>query len=281
MRLFWQKKMDYRYGKNVLITGVSSGLGKACAQMFAQNGYHVWGVSRSCGNTVTQCGKGMIHTKSMDVTQDNDVHSVVGEIMEEAGQINILIHCAGMGISGAAEEVPIELAARQMDTNYFGVLRVNAAVLPHMREQGNGIVLVMSSVAGVISIPFQSHYSSSKFALEAYIEALRMECRPFGIQAALIEPGDTKTGFTASREKYSCADSAYDTVCKRAVEKMENDEQNGKPASSAAKTAFVLCAKKHLPIRRAVGWEYRALLFLKKILPARLVEFLVQKIYLS
>lgn len=179
--------MKNRYGKEVLVTGAGSGLGLACAEAFAASGCHVVGVSRSCKEETRKVGAGSIDTMKMDVNDDESIRRVA----ETMPRVDIVVHCAGFGIAGAAEDTPIDLARAQMETNYFGVLRVNARVLPKMRAQKSGLVLLISSVAGRIGIPFQSHYSSSKFALEAYCEALRMECAPFGIRASLFEPGDT------------------------------------------------------------------------------------------
>lgn len=273
--------MNDQYGKNVLITGSSSGLGKACAELFSENGFHVWGVSRSCDETDIAFRSGMIHYRKMDVTDDASVEYAVEHIVAEAGEIGIVIHCAGFGIGGSVEDVPMELAKQQMETNYFGVLRVNQKILPYLRKRESALILMMSSVAGFISIPFQSHYSSSKYALEAYAEALRMECKPFGIKASLIEPGDTKTGFTAARTTHICEDSVYADVCKRAVGKMEHDEENGKDPMSAAKVALQLAGKKNPPIRKVVGLDYKLLAVLKKLLPSRLVESVLTAMYLK
>lgn len=273
--------MKKPYGGHILITGASSGLGLACAQAFAQAGYTVWGVSRGAEEKEAACGAGCIHFLRMDVNDGPSVEAAVAEILGRAGQLGIVLHCAGFGIAGAAEDTPLEMARQQMETNYFGVLRVNAAVLPHMRRQGRGLILVMSSVAGVISIPYQSHYASSKFALEAYVEALRLEGRPFGLRASLIEPGDTRTGFTAARRLCIPEYSAYASSCRAAVAVMERDEQNGKPPESVARVALRLASKKNPPVRRAVGMGYRALVLLKRLLPARLVEMLLRRIYLG
>lgn len=267
--------MKNRYGKEVLITGAGSGLGLACAEAFAASGCHVVGVSRNCKEETRKVGAGSIDMMKMDVNDDESIRRVV----ETMPRIDIVVHCAGFGIAGAAEDTPIELARAQMETNYFGVLRVNARVLPKMRAQKSGLVLLISSVAGRIGIPFQSHYSSSKFALEAYCEALRMECAPFGIRASLIEPGDTCTGFTGARSKALDEHSPYYEVCRRSVARMEHDEQNGKPPESVSKVALKLAARKNPPVRVAVGLEYKALLFLKRLLPDKLAEWILTAMY--
>lgn len=265
------------YGKRVFITGASSGLGKACAEAFAQNGCDVTGVARSCEEkTVEYPGGGKLTLRRMDVTDDASVEAVAGALEG----VDIAVLAAGIGISGPAEEVPMELARRQMDTNYFGVLRVGRAILPKMRRQGRGLFLVIGSIAGRVPIPMQSHYSSSKYALEAYTQAVRMEMRSFGVRACLIEPGDTSTGFTDNREKYCPPDSPYAGVNEKSVAVMEKDERNGMAPSSVAKLAISLAGRKNPPVRVAVGIQYKLLMFLQRLLPDRAVVWLLTKLYL-
>ena len=234
---------EYLYGRNILITGAGSGIGLASAELFASQGYCVWGVSRSCEEGDKQFADGEIRMRKMDVTEEDSIRKVVKEIDDKVQDLGIVLHCAGFGIAGSAEDTPIDMVRKQIETNYFGVLKVNSAILPIFRSNKKGLVLVMGSVAGIISIPFQSHYASSKFALEAYIEALRLECAPYGIRAALIEPGDTKTGFTDSRKICSSNSSVYNDLCVKAVKQMEKDEQKGKAPQTAAKVAYALSQK--------------------------------------
>jgi len=261
------------YLKKVLVTGASSGIGKETADLFAMNGFVVYAASRHPGTTSNPS----IIPLEMDVTDPESVKAAVTKVPE----LGIIIHCAGFGISGSAEMTPIERAKAQMETNYFGVLNVNSAFLPLLRKNSRSLVLITSSVAGLVSIPYQSHYSSSKYALEAYAQALRMEAKGFGVRCALVEPGDTKTGFTKARTSDEPKDSPYFDQCKDSVEHMAHDEQNGKPASSVAKVFLKLALRKNPPVRCAVGLDYKALAFLAKILPARLINFIIRLIYIS
>ena len=267
------------YGKRAFVTGASSGLGKACAEALAQNGCDVLGVSRSCEEGVTEFpGGGTLTMRRMDVTDDALVEAVAGAL----DGVDIAVLCAGMGVSGPAEELPMELAYRQMEVNYFGVLRVGRAILPKMRAQGRGLFLVIGSIAGRVSIPMQSHYSSSKYALEAYVEAVGMEMRRFGVRAVILEPGDTSTGFTDARQKYAPAPySPYAGVCEKSVAAMEKDERNGAPPSSVSDVVLKLIGRKDPPVRVAIGLPYKALMFAKRLLPDRLVRFILGKMYLS
>jgi len=265
------------YGKRVFVTGASSGLGKACAEALAAAGCDVTGVSRSCEETtVDYPGGGRLTMRRMDVTDDDSVAAAAGALEG----VDIAVLCAGIGVSGPAEELPMELAYRQMETNYFGVLRVGRHILPKMREQGRGLFLVIGSIAGRVPIPMQSHYSSSKYALEAYVQAVGMEMRPFGVRACIIEPGDTHTGFTDARRKYCPPDSPYAAVCEKSVAVMERDERNGKAPTSVSRVVMKLAGRKRPPVRVAVGFQYKALMFAKRLLPDRFVVWMLEKLYL-
>lgn len=268
--------MNNPYGNRVLITGGSSGLGRACALAFAREGCTVYALSRKCEEGTECVGSGKIHSIRADVTDMDSIRSAY----EKTGAADILIHSAGFGIAGAAEDTPLDLVQRQMDTNYYGVLRVNQVYMPDMRSQRRGLILIVSSVAGRVPIPFQSHYSSCKYALEAYAECLRMECAEYGIKACLIEPGDTHTGFTRAR-KFSNTASPYYERCKKAVAQMEHDELNGRPPESVSQLALKIAAQKNPPVRSAVGFEYKALLFLQRLLPWNTAEQILKAIYLK
>lgn len=265
------------YGKRVFVTGASSGIGRACAEAFAKGGCDVIGVSRHCEEGRTEFpGGGSITMRRMDTTDDESVNAVAGALEG----VDIALLAAGIGISGPAEEVPMELAYRQMETNYFGTLRVGRAILPKMREQGHGLFLVIGSIAGRVPIPMQSHYSSSKYALEAYVEAVGMEMRDFGVHAVIIEPGDTRTGFTDARRKFCDPGSPYAAVCEKSVATMEHDERNGNAPTSVSDVALRLAGKKNPPPRVAVGFQYKALMFLRRLMPDRLARFILSKMYL-
>ncbi|MCK4259183.1 MAG: SDR family oxidoreductase [Halanaerobiales bacterium] len=198
-------------GKNVLITGASSGIGATIALMLSKKGFEVWGTTRNLSK-VQNLSKELqknVHFIQMDVTDDESVRKGVEEFFKEAGKIDILINNAGYGVYGSAEEFPVEDAKRIFDANYFGALRVIQAVLPTMRKQREGLIINITSLAGVFVIPFQIHYSASKFALEALTEGLRQELRPFGIKVVAIQPGDIKTNFNDVTEFAVLDESPY------------------------------------------------------------------------
>jgi short-subunit dehydrogenase len=149
-----------------------------------------------------------------------------------------------------------------------------------MRKARNGLIINISSVGGIFSIPFQTLYSSSKFALEALTEGLRIEIAPFNVKATLIEPGDIKTGFTKARIfSYKSDDSVYGERFHAAIAQMEYDEQNGKPPETIANAIMRVIRKKNPPIRTVVGAMYKAFVFFKRIMPSRLVEFVMTQMY--
>ena len=261
------------YLMKVLVTGASSGIGKETADLFAMNGFTVYAASRHPLETTNPS----IVPIEMDVT---DIESIK-KASEKIEELGIIVHCAGFGVSGSAEMMPLARAKAQMETNYFGVLNVNSIFLPLLRKNSKSLVLITSSVAGLLSIPYQSHYCSSKYAIEAYAEALRMEASQFGVKVSLVEPGDTKTGFTKARTSDEPEGSPYLEQCREAVEHMAKDEQNGKSPFSVAKVFLKLAYRKNPPVRVAVGFDYKFLAFLAKILPSRLVNWLVKMIYIG
>lgn len=178
------------------------------------------------------------------------------------------------------------LARKQFDVNYFGVLQVNEIALPLLRRTAarnrkRGRVIVVGSIGGRLGLPFQSHYSSTKAALEMYVEALRLEGRRHGITATIIEPGDLSTGFTDSRILAEPANSPYYDECQRSVGQMAHDEQTGDGPESVARVIVATLGKRNPPVRIAVGSSYKALMQLKRFLPDRLVEFVMRRIYMK
>jgi short-subunit dehydrogenase len=261
----------------ILVTGASSGIGKACAERLAGLGHKVYGTSRKSKGKV-----GSIEMLSMDVTQDPSVADVVAHILKVEGRIDALINNAGYGIAGAVEETSIAEAQAQFDTNFFGMFRVTKAVLPGMRERRAGLIVNMSSIGGLISIPFQSFYCATKFAIEGFTEALRMEVRAFGIRVALLEPGDHRTNFTGNRvrTKESQGPSPYREKFEAALGVMEHDERNGPAPEAIARCVEKLLGQKSPALRVPVGmFLQRFAVKLKRILPASVFESIICSTY--
>jgi short-subunit dehydrogenase len=271
----------------VIVTGASSGIGRAAAFFLMKKGFHVYGTSRkaagisdSLNHETDKESGGFINMIPMDVNSDDSVKEAISSVFAREGRIDILVSNAGNGIAGSIEDVTMDEAKMQFETNFFGSLRVIKEVLPIMRAQKSGKIIVIGSVAGIISIPYQSHYSCSKFALEALVEALRHEVSPFNIKACIVEPGDTKTGFTNNRYiSENSLKSPYHERFQRSLSRMQRDEMNGVSPELVAKTIYNTIKKKNPPIRTAVGFQYKTILFLKRIVPARLAEKLVGMLY--
>ena len=257
----------------VLITGASSGIGLATAKMYAQNGFVVYGLARN--NFVTSD----FNYKICDVTNKDMINSVVEEIFNKEGSIDILVNCAGMGISGSVENTPTEKIQKIFDVNFLGTVNMCQAILPYMRQNKTGHIINISSVAGELTIPFQTFYSATKSALQSFSTGLFMEVKPFGIKVACVLPGDTKTGFTSAREKNSADDKSYGNRINKSIATIEKDEQNGMTPESVAKVIFKVSKKKNPKMINVVGAKYKFFCFLKKILPSKLVNKILYILY--
>jgi NAD(P)-dependent dehydrogenase (short-subunit alcohol dehydrogenase family) len=189
--------------KTVLITGGTDGLGKAAGLLFARRGYRVFAAGRSAKKReelerVALAERLALHTLEMNVSDDDSVRTAVELVLAQSGAIDVLINNAGVGYLAVVEELRMSDFRQQFETNVFGVLRVTQAVLPHMRQRRRGRVVMMSSVAGLVSPPTYGAYSSSKHAVEGLANALRLEMYPFGVEVILIEPGYITTNFEAT-----------------------------------------------------------------------------------
>lgn len=259
--------------KVVIITGGSSGIGLCTAAALRDRGCKVYELSRR-DSEVT----GITHIKC-DVTDEAQVAAAVGQVMAESGRIDILINNAGFGISGAVEFTDTAEAQRLFDVNFFGMVRMNHAVLPLMRQQGGGRIVNLSSVAAPVPIPFQTYYSAGKAAVNSYTMALSNEVKPFGITVCAVMPGDIKTGFTAARQKSIVGDDIYGGRITRSVAGMEKDEQTGMdPAEAGAFIASVALKNSRKPLY-TIGIAYKGAVFLTKILPARWLNALIGQLY--
>jgi len=254
--------------RRVLVTGASAGIGRACADELHAAGWDVTGASRR--GTTSGGWAGLV----MDVDDDDSVRTGVAGMLAGGGRIDALVACAGWGLAGAVEQCTIGEAKAQLETNFWGCVRV-VQVLPAMRAQGGGRIVLMSSIGGVIGIPFQAFYSAGKFALEGLGEALAYEVAPVGVQVTLVQPGNVKTDFTASRRTAQAAsrDPVYGAAQTKAVGLMERDEANGVPAADVAAVVRRVLESRRPPRRVSVGKAgERAGLLAKRLLPFRVFE---------
>lgn len=272
------------YGDVVIVTGASSGIGKATAEYLVKKGFKVYGTSRhpyKAERIIDRESGGFFEMIQLDVCSDESVHNAIDYVYKKESAINILINCAGFGIAGSVEDTTADEAYRQFNTNFFGVLRMCRSAAPIMRNQKKGLIINISSVAGIVPIPFQSMYSASKYALESVTEALRMEIKPFGVRVSMVEPGDTKTGFTEKRQftEGSKNGSAYSSVFEASIDTMAKSEMNGPKPEVVVKCIAKIINSKNPPVRITVGLEYKLIRILKGLVPARFLEFALSKLY--
>jgi NAD(P)-dependent dehydrogenase (short-subunit alcohol dehydrogenase family) len=255
-----------------LVTGASAGIGRACSDRLAGAGWLVTGASRrGTGGSRSSSWAGLV----MDVDDDGAVRSGVAHVVGEHGRLDAVVAAAGWGVAGSAEFTGADEARAQFETNFWGCVRVVQAVLPQMRAQRSGRIVLVSSLGGVIAIPFQAYYTASKFALEGFGEALAYEVAPFGIHVTLVQPGNIVTDFTASRRicAESDADGVYTQAMTRAIAAMERDEANGAPAGDVAAVVQRVLESARPPRRVSVGKAgERVGLIAKRLLPFRVFE---------
>lgn len=265
-----EKSKDKKYV--AIITGASSGIGLATAKMLQKKGVIVYGLARNecdCEFNYMRC----------DVTDYENVQNTVKAVFDKESQIDYLVNCAGMGISGSVENTTEQNMKKIFNVNFFGTVNMCKATIPFMRQNKNGHIVNISSVAGELPIPFQTFYSATKASIESFTAGLSMEVKPFGIKAACVLPGDTKTGFTKAREKNTIDDQSYGERINKSVGQMEHDETHGMTPESVAKVICKVLHKKNPRPINTVGFKYKFFLFLSRILPKKLVYKILYSLY--
>jgi NAD(P)-dependent dehydrogenase (short-subunit alcohol dehydrogenase family) len=206
----------------------------------------------------------------LDVRDDASVRDCVGHVLRTAGRIDVLVNNAGYLCAGAIEEVPVAEAEAQFETNYFGVARMTAAVLPGMRQRHAGHIITISSIAGLVAVPFWGHYNASKFAAEALMETLRHEARPFGIRVALIEPGPIKTRFYTRPQPAGM--DAYAGPRGRVFAAIAELERKAAGPQVVARTVVSIASGPRPALRNKVTTQTRQVTLLKRLAPAAAFE---------
>ena len=252
-----------------LVTGASSGIGKATAERLAKAGYKVYGTSRRGAPAARQS----VEMLPLDVTSDPSVEAAVGEIIRREGRIDLLVNNAGFGIApAAAEESSIDQARAIFETNFFGLIRMTRAVVPHMRRQGTGRIINIGSVLGFLPMPYGALYAASKHAVEGYSESLDHELRTRGIRVSVIEPAYTKTSFDANFLEPDAKLDEYravrESVKQRVNEVMATADHPGVVADAVLRAATAAAPK----IRYAAGKLANRLRLLRRFAPAGLVD---------
>lgn len=255
----------------IVVTGGTSGIGNAICNYLFSKGNRVYSLARrdfSDGNIVyLKC----------DITKKQEIINCFTEIYEKEKCIDVVINNAGMGISGALEyHSELELD-KIINVNLKGTIMISQIAISYLRES-KGKIINIGSVAGELAIPFQTMYSVTKAGVHAFSAALQNELRPFGIKVVCLMPGDTKTSFTANREKNE-TNSFYGSRIEKSITKMEKDERNGTDPLKVAKVVYKVIKSKNPKTMIAIGANYKMFVFIKKILPIKFVQYVLYKIY--
>lgn len=259
--------------KVILITGASSGIGYDAAQTLARQGHKVYAAARRVEKMEPLKADG-VTPMAMDVTDSQSMATGVQAVLEAEGRIDVLINNAGYGYFGAIENVSMDEARRQVEVNLFGLAELTKLVLPHMRRQGSGRIINTSSIAGKMVMPFGGWYHVTKFSVEAFSDALRMEVKPFGIKVSLIEPGGIKTdwGIIAARHlKESSVGTSYEQAALLEADLLHKAYTGNYLSAPAVVTRAILRAV-NSPCPRAryrIGRFSRLGVFFHSILPTR------------
>jgi NAD(P)-dependent dehydrogenase (short-subunit alcohol dehydrogenase family) len=254
----------------VLVTGASAGIGRAVADRLAASGWTVVGTSRRGTGSSSGAWAGAV----MDVDDDASVSEGTAAVLGEHGRLDAVVAAAGWGLAGPVETTPLADARAQVETNFWGAVRVVQAALPTMRTRGSGRLVLVSSIGGVVALPFQAFYSASKFAMEGYGEALAYEVAPYGVHVTMVEPGNVRTDFTASRRDVGGgADDPYAGAMCKAIDTMAEDERNGVDPDRVATVVERVLTARRPPRRASVGrMDERVGIVGKRLLPFALFE---------
>ena len=251
--------------KNVLITGVTSGIGREIAALLASQGARVFGTVRNKNYAASIPGVELV---VMDVNDETQVAAVIAGIEKQAGTIHYLVNSAGYALTGAIEETSLEEARQQFETNFFGLFRVTKAVLPRMRAEKFGRIINISSAFGFLPSPGLGIYGATKHAVEGFTETLDHEVRPFGIRALLVEPAFTKTQFNTNSKSAAGELPAYTKLRETMKAVREWSVENGDPASGVARAVFAALTDCEPKLRYPVG-KATTLSRLRRFVPAK------------
>jgi NAD(P)-dependent dehydrogenase (short-subunit alcohol dehydrogenase family) len=250
-------------GKVVLVTGASSGIGLATAQLFAERGFRVFGTVRKLGHFSLPHSTVM----ELDVREDQSVQCCIDAVMEKAGRIDILVNNAGFAVVGAIEESSIQQAHDIFETNFFGVVRMTNAVLPIMRSQQQGRIINISSVSGFLPTPYMGFYAASKHALEGYTESLDHEIRTLGIRAILIEPVLIRTHIGQNTQRSDRPIVIYQSRSQQMFDRVGQEILAGAEPMIVAQKIFEVVNRTTPRLRYTVGRQAALLTVLRKFLP--------------
>ncbi|WP_417885657.1 SDR family oxidoreductase [Zunongwangia sp.] len=269
-------KTDTSSQKIVLITGASSGIGRAVGNYLQQRNFKVYGTSRNSSGKSSN-----FSLIDLDVTNEDSIFKAINLVLKKEARIDILINNAGVGITGPIEETPTEQIRKAFETNFYGPLNVSKAVLPAMRKQGGGIIVNITSIAGYMGLPYRGIYSASKAALEIATEAFRIEVKEFNIKMTNVAPGDFATNIAAGRYHAPVIkNSPYEKAYGNTLKLMNEHVDGGKDPEMMAKAIFEIISEKNPKTHYKVGeLLQKASIALKRILPDKTYEKMLMKHY--
>lgn len=252
-----------------LVTGASSGIGEATAARLAKAGYKVYGTSRRGARS----GRHSFEMLSLDVTSDASVEAAIGTLMKLEGRIDLLVNNAGFSVAPAgAEESSLDQARAIFDTNFFGIVRMTRAVVPHMRRQGSGRIVNIGSVFGFVPMPYGALYAATKHAVEGYSESLDHELRTRGIRVSVIEPANTKTQFDANLLEPDAKLDEYREIRLSLAKSLTKMIATGDEPGVVANAVLKAASAAHPKLRYTAGPSAARLRLLRRFAPAGLVD---------
>lgn len=266
--------------RTVLITGASSGIGKAASFYFAERGWNVAATMRAPEKESALKRNPNIKLFTLDVTDDQSIKRCVDEVLSVYGKVDVLVNNAGYGATGIFEKSKPEEIRGQFNTNVFGLMQMTRELLPHFRVRKSGVIINVSSVAGFVTFPVYSIYNSSKWAVEAFTEGLQYELRQFNIKMKLVEPGAVKTEFHGrSMVMFSNPEiQAYGDYEKPIREFMMKANQTAPGPEIVARTIYIAATDNSWKLRYPSGAQARMVSVLRKIVPVTMFRYLTGKL---
>jgi NAD(P)-dependent dehydrogenase (short-subunit alcohol dehydrogenase family) len=260
--------------KTALVTGASSGIGEATAERLARAGYKVYGTSRRPAPS----GRRSFEMLPLDVTSDSSVAAAVSEVLQQEGRIDLLVNNAGFGVAPAgAEESSMDQVRAIFDTNFFGIVRMTRAVVPHMRGQGSGRIINIGSVLGFLPMPYAALYAATKHAVEGYSESLDHELRTRGIRVSVIEPAYTKTQFDANFVQPDARLDEYREIRASLVDTLSKVMASADEPGVVAEVVLKAARAERPKLRYTAGAVAGRLRLLRRFAPARLLDAGIRK----
>jgi short-subunit dehydrogenase len=265
--------MNTKAKKTAIVTGASSGIGKATASALARAGFTVYGTSRHEG----AAGPTQVTMLTCDVTDDPSVRRLVADVLARTGRIDLLVNNAGFGLFGGAEESSVEQAKSLFEVNFFGLVRMTNAVLPSMRKNGSGHIINISSVLGFIPGPYSAYYSATKHAVEGFSESLDHETRAFGVRVTLIEPAFTKSAFDQAALKPDAMLKEYDAARTRVDKLVQQAMTIGDPPEVVAETVAAAATTARPKRRYPAGKAAKQVSFARRFVPVEMFDRSLRK----